>query len=197
LRSRTRNNKRLAISAVAGISCLSFVICFFELVAIHRYALQLFVPSLALAASPAFRHLIQSRWKKHKITAGIIIALCFGMFMHRIMRFEGADQYEKTLARIGKEISSATPEDKPVLMIVKKNIMGEKHSIMYYTKRPVIRLLISEIDRAKEWDFSAVICCKVDDRINEISLHTGIKPEGFKLFKNLEDKPLGIMVGSR
>ncbi|MHC4871598.1 MAG: ArnT family glycosyltransferase [Planctomycetota bacterium] len=183
-----------ALVLTAVISSAGFIISFMQLVAVHRYALQLFLPLFAFICAPALVRFLSAENNRIKIIFGILLlATCAGMFAHRLKRWSYSDDYEVALSKTASEAGKIPGNDK-IMMLVDKNVMGAWMSVQNYSGKSVVRRLTAELEIDNPNNYSAVIGTNVDNWIPILCEKYSLNINDFKIMKDNEGKPLGVFV---
>ncbi|MFW5856954.1 MAG: hypothetical protein ACOCX4_03670 [Planctomycetota bacterium] len=178
---------------------------------VHRYGMQLWIPLAAVLGGPVLAGLVRrailrraivpagdggrGRWAV-RAAAGILVLACVGLFAHRIRRHEGPNAYETALARLAALAGAHAPGDeRPLLLVVRKNVMGARMSVLYYAHRPDYRILATELDRVVPTAHPAVLGLDVLETLPVLQGRYGIARDGVevRLPVDADGDPLGTL----
>jgi hypothetical protein len=164
--------------------------------AVHRYGLHLLLPSLALLGGGALVRLFRGGTAAR--VAGIVLLLAgVALFGHRLRRHEPPSAYERDLAELAAAAgrhATGDPEAQ-LLMVVDKNVMGARMSVLYYSGLPDYRVLESELNWVEPARYAAILGTDVNDILPDLIARWDLAPAGLTVRNPVapDGDPLGTL----
>lgn len=182
-----RNRKDDARTAAMATTTLGFgaffIFAFLELFAVHRYALQLFVPVAATLGGPVLAAWLRSRTRWRRALGILLLMACVGMAVHRLSRWDPPGKEQRMLARWATEAGAHAGQRRgTLLLLVRRHTMAAHMSAMYYCELHVTVHRLDDDTESPLWNaHPAVLGINVEEFLPEIVREQGIAPRSVQI----------------